>query len=89
MRSSEVVLPGPFLMSPEGQFSTSLDTRVDDGQPGIGDHSKDPPGFEPGEGGREGVGDVSKDFGELSDGAQGAHARDVGEQMGISPAPRP
>jgi hypothetical protein len=25
MRSSEVVLPGPFLMSPEGQFSTSLD----------------------------------------------------------------
>ena len=27
MRSSEVVLPGPFLMSPEGQFSTSLDSR--------------------------------------------------------------
>jgi transposase len=26
MRSSAVVLPGPFLMSPEGQFSVSLDT---------------------------------------------------------------
>jgi hypothetical protein len=64
-------------------------TRSEDGQPGIGDHSRDPPGFEPGEGGREGVGNVSKGFGALSDGAQGAHARAVGEQMGISPASRP
>jgi hypothetical protein len=65
-------------------------TRVDDGQPGIGDHSRDPPGFEPGEGGRRGVGNVSKeDFGPLSEGGQGAHARSVGGQLGISPAPRP
>ena len=65
-------------------------TRVDDGQPGIGDHSRDPPGFEPGEGGREGVGNVTKDVdGPLSGGGQGEHATRVGEQMGISPDPRP
>jgi hypothetical protein len=65
-------------------------TRVDDGQPGIGDHSRDPPGFEPGEGGREGVGNVTKDVdGPLSEGGQGEHANRVGGQMGISPDPRP
>ena len=49
------------------------------------------------EGGRRGVGNVSKeDFDDpnlegnpLSGGAQGEHARVVGEQMGVSPDPRP
>ena len=72
-----------------GQVTKQM-TRANDGQPGIGDHASAPPGFEPGEGGREGVGNVSKKgYGSLSDGAQGAHARDVGGQMGVSPEPRP
>jgi hypothetical protein len=54
-------------------------------QPGIGEHSKDPPGFNPGDGGRLGVGNVSKTDprfgGELSEGAQGDHAIFVGAQM--------
>jgi hypothetical protein len=58
--------------------------QVEDGQPGIGEHSQDPPGFEPGEGGREGVGNVSKDdHGDLSEGGQGTHAVVVGAQMGL------
>jgi hypothetical protein len=71
-----------------GQTTKQM-TRVDDGRPGIGDHASDPPGFEPGEGGRRGVGNVSKDFGPLSEGGQGLHARTVGAQMGVSPTPRP
>jgi len=51
----------------------------------IGEHSSDPPGFEPGEGGREGVGNVSKDEHDpLSEGGQGEHAIVVGTQMGFT-----
>jgi hypothetical protein len=61
--------------------------QMSDSQPGIGEHSQDPPGFEPGEGGREGVGNVSEDdpdFGTpLSEGGQGVHANFVGDQMGL------
>jgi hypothetical protein len=68
-----------------------------DDQPGIGEHASDPPEVDPGEG-RRGVGNVSKeDFdadredesNPLSQGAQGLHARTVGEVMGVSPEPRP
>jgi hypothetical protein len=55
-----------------------------DSQPGIGEHSSNPPGIDPGEG-RLGVGNVSKTDdrfgGELSEGAQGDHAVFVGAQM--------
>jgi hypothetical protein len=72
-----------------GQTTKQM-TRVDDDQPGIGDHASAPPGFEPGDGGRKGVGNVTKDdFGSLSEGGQGLHARVVGKQMGVSPTPRP
>jgi hypothetical protein len=50
--------------------------------PGLGEHASDPPGFNPGDGGRLGVGNVSKtdpDFDgvKLSEGAQGVHAIEV------------
>ena len=64
--------------------TTKQFAQVDDGQAGIGEHSKDPPGFEPGEGGREGVGNVSKDqHDDLSAGGQGIHAVVVGAQMDL------
>jgi hypothetical protein len=73
--------------------TTQQFAQVDDGQPGLGEHSSDPPGFTPGEGGREGVGNVSEDdprFGEeLSEGGQGAHANFVGAQMGLEPCDGP
>ena len=72
-----------------GQTTNQM-SRLNDGKPGIGEHASRPHGFEPGEGGREGVGNVTKDQdGPLSEGGQGEHARRVGEQMGISPDPRP
>jgi hypothetical protein len=61
--------------------TTKQFAQVDDGQPGIGEHSSNPPGIDPGEG-REGVGNVSKDeHAPLSEGGQGVHANEVGEQM--------
>lgn len=69
--------------------------QVDDGQPGLGEHASRPPGFVPGQGGRDGVGNVSEDdprFGglDLSEGAQGAHANFVGvTQMGLDPCDGP
>jgi hypothetical protein len=63
--------------------TTQQFAQVDDGQPGIGEHSSNPPGIDPGEG-REGVGNVSKeDHAPLSEGGQGDHANAVGEQMGL------
>jgi hypothetical protein len=74
--------------------TTQQFAQVDDGQAGLGEHSSDPPGFTPGEGGRDGVGNVSEDdpdFGglDLSEGAQGAHANFVGAQMGLEPCDGP
>jgi hypothetical protein len=61
------------------------------GKPGLGEHANADSGFtpDPGDGGRRGVGNVSKedfdDIGlgdiDLSDGAQGVHANEVG--MGL------
>jgi hypothetical protein len=66
--------------------TTKQFAQADDGQPGIGEHSSSPPGFEPGEGGRRGVGNVSKeDHAPLSQGGQGVHAIAVGAQMGLPP----
>jgi hypothetical protein len=63
--------------------TTQQFAQVDDGQPGIGEHSSNPPGIDPGDG-REGVGNVSKeDHAPLSEGGQGDHANTVGEQMGL------
>lgn len=61
----------------------------------LGEHASSPPGFVPGEGGRQGVGNVSKDNhapagtepgtgGALAGGAQGEHAIAVGERMGFT-----
>jgi hypothetical protein len=67
-----------------GQITQQF-AALEDGQPGIGDHASDPPGFEPGEGGREGVGNVSKqDFGPLSEGGQGEHAIAVGDDTTLN-----
>jgi hypothetical protein len=56
-----------------------------DSQPGIGEHSSNPPGIDPGEG-RLGVGNVSKQqHAPLSEGGQGVHAIAVGTQMGLPP----
>jgi hypothetical protein len=63
--------------------TTKQFAQVDDGQPGLGEHSSSPPGFTPGEGGRQGVGNVSKGHGDLSAGGQGMHANAVGPQMGL------
>jgi hypothetical protein len=69
--------------------TTAQFAQVDDGQPGIGEHSSNPPGIDPGEG-REGVGNVSKDeHAPLSEGGQGVHANEVGEQMGLAPCNGP
>jgi hypothetical protein len=47
----------------------------------FGQHASSPPGVEPGEG-RRGVGNVSKeDFGPLSEGGQGEHAKVVGDAL--------
>ena len=63
--------------------TTKQFAQVSDSQPGIGEHSSNPPGIDPGEG-RRGVGNVSKeDFGPLSAGGQGLHANTVGMQMGV------
>jgi len=70
--------------------TTKAFAQVEDGHPGLGEHAKSPPGFEPGAGGREGVGNVSKDqHGALSDGGQGTHAIMVGAQMGLPPCDGP
>jgi hypothetical protein len=70
--------------------TTKQFAQVDDGQPGIGEHSSDPPGFEPGGGGRRGVGNVSaEDHAPLSEGGQGVHANAVGPQMGLEPCDGP
>ena len=66
--------------------TTNEFAQAPDGKPGIGEHSSNPPGIDPGEG-REGVGNVSEDdprFGTpLSEGGQGVHANFVGAQMGL------
>jgi hypothetical protein len=49
----------------------------------LGEHSSDPPGFTPGEGGRSGVGNVSKGDAPLSEGGQGVHAERVGGPLGF------
>ena len=70
--------------------TTKQFAQVEDSQPGLGEHSSSPPGFEPGEGGRRGVGNVSKeDHGDLSAGGQGMHANAVGPQMGLAPCDGP
>lgn len=72
--------------------TTKQFAQFPDSQPGIGEHSSNPPQTpDPGDGGRRGVGNVSKeDFDDtdrgdidLSDGAQGVHAIEVGTQMGL------
>jgi hypothetical protein len=72
-----------------GQTTKEFAALGGEEHPGLGEHSSSPPGFEPGEGGRDGVGNVSEDdprFGtELSAGGQGVHANFVGAQMGLPP----
>jgi hypothetical protein len=62
-----------------GQITKEFAALGGEEHPGLGEHASDPPGFNPGDGGRQGVGNVSKsdpDFGgvKLSEGAQGVHA---------------
>jgi hypothetical protein len=68
--------------------TTKQFAQVEDSQPGLGEHSSNPPGIDPGDG-REGVGNVSKGDAPLSEGGQGAHANRVGGQMGLEPCDGP
>jgi hypothetical protein len=68
--------------------TTKQFAQVSDDQPGLGEHSSDPPGIDPGDG-REGVGNVSKGDAPLSEGGQGAHANRVGRQMELEPCDGP
>jgi hypothetical protein len=69
--------------------TTKQFAQFPDSQPGIGEHSSNPPGIDPGEG-RRGVGNVSKeDHAPLSEGGQGVHAIVVGAQMNLEPCDGP
>jgi hypothetical protein len=66
-----------------GQITKQFAALGGENHPGLGEHASDPPGFEPGTGGRDGVGNVSKTHAPLSEGGQGEHAIDVGDDPGL------